>query len=123
MSTQSNEPDRDTTVIETETETGTETGSAATATTDESRPAQGTTETAGTTEAARTAETDGTGALAQPMAATRTRTVVLGAILMVIAGLAILREALDVRPDPGAVLVSVMIGLGVLLVAGGVRRG
>jgi hypothetical protein len=51
----------------------------------------------------------------------RMHTVVLGMVMLVIAGAVLLTELTDVSVDPGAVVLALMIGGGVLLIAGGRR--
>jgi hypothetical protein len=50
------------------------------------------------------------------------RTVVLGLVLLVIAGAVAVSRLTDISVDPGAVLLSLMLGGGLLLVVAGLRR-
>lgn len=51
----------------------------------------------------------------------RMHTVVLGMVLLVIAGAVLVSELTDVSVDPGAVVLTLMIGGGLLLIAGARR--
>lgn len=52
----------------------------------------------------------------------RMRTVVLGVVLMVVAVVAILNLTTSVHPDPGTVVLGLLIGCGVLLIVGARRE-
>jgi hypothetical protein len=51
----------------------------------------------------------------------RMRTVVLGLVLLVIAGAVLIGQLTDLSVDPGAVVLALMIGAGILLIAGARR--
>lgn len=51
----------------------------------------------------------------------RMPTVVVGLVLLVVAGAVLISELTDVTVDPGAVVLALMIGGGVLLIAGARR--
>jgi hypothetical protein len=89
-----------------------------------SASATGTTETTGTTGTTGTTtgfapDDDRIGAT-EPRAV-RLRTVVFGLVLLVIAGAVLVGQLTDITVDAGAVLLALMIGGGLLLIAGARR--
>ena len=56
-----------------------------------------------------------------PRRSIRMRTVVLGLVLLVIAGSVLVHQLTDVRVDAGVVILTLMIGVGALLIVGARR--